>query len=307
MALLLNNNCFNFSELYFSNYIGDFNKTNQQNIIDNFKKSKYGIIVCVYCLNEGWDFPLLDGVVFAENMSSNIRILQAALRPCRKNINEPNKIAKIILPILINDNWFDNDDINLTKIKEVVYQMGLEDETIVQKIKVFKLQCCESSIENKNKKIINNFCNYDDELTKKLRLKITKRIELYVTYEKAKIIIFNNNVKSKLDYYNLCKNDIRLPQEPETVFCKQFTNWIDYLNIERIYYNLNACKKKVNEYLIKHGDIRKHYLKLSIVCSELCEIDNNFPPSDLWIEYYNVDNLMDIIKFPRSKMKNNKY
>lgn len=39
-----------------------------------------GIIACVYCLGEGYDIPLLDGVVFAENMTSNIRIVQSALR-----------------------------------------------------------------------------------------------------------------------------------------------------------------------------------------------------------------------------------
>lgn len=54
----------------------------------------------MYCLGEGWDFPLLDGVLISENMTANIRIVQSALRPIRKNINEPNKLTKIILPIL---------------------------------------------------------------------------------------------------------------------------------------------------------------------------------------------------------------
>jgi ERCC4-related helicase len=36
-------------------------------------------------LGEGYDNPLINGVVFAENMSSNIRIVQSALRASRKN------------------------------------------------------------------------------------------------------------------------------------------------------------------------------------------------------------------------------
>ena len=76
--------------------IGDNAVKTLRCMLANFEKSKFGIISCVYCLGEGWDFPLLDGVVFAENMSSNIRIVQSALRASRKNKNEPNKITKIL-------------------------------------------------------------------------------------------------------------------------------------------------------------------------------------------------------------------
>ena len=83
----------------------------------------YGIISCVYCLSEGWNFPLLDGEVFAENMTSNVRIVQSALRAGRKNINEPNKKFKIILPILNNDWLHNNENSDLKKIKEIVERM----------------------------------------------------------------------------------------------------------------------------------------------------------------------------------------
>ena len=75
------------------------NPKQQKQIISNFRNSQYGILTCVYCLGEGWDFPLLDAVVFAENMSSNIRILQAALRASKKYNRDPYKKTKIILPI----------------------------------------------------------------------------------------------------------------------------------------------------------------------------------------------------------------
>ena len=139
--MLLENNYFDIPELYYSSYTGDeITAKTQKEIISNFEKANFGIITCVYALSEGKDLPYLDAVVFAENMTSPIRIVQSALRAIRKNINEPYKRAKIILPILNRDDWFENNENpDLKKVKEVIYQMGLEDETITQKINVFRI------------------------------------------------------------------------------------------------------------------------------------------------------------------------
>ena len=67
-------------ELFYGIYHGDMNSTDRDKVLSNFGSSKYGIISCVYCLGEGWDFPLLDGVVFAENMTSNIRIITIGIK-----------------------------------------------------------------------------------------------------------------------------------------------------------------------------------------------------------------------------------
>jgi predicted helicase len=226
----------------------------QVDILDNFENAKYGIITCVYCLGEGYDLPLLDGVVFSETMTSNIRIVQSALRASRKNKEEPNKITKIILPILNKNDWLDNNDNNdLKKVREVIYQMGVEDETISQKIKVYKILINKHMPKQEPKEptndTINDFGEYDDELTQKIRLKTIKRISLDITYEKARKIISEKNIKSKKSYYELCEKDNRLTIEPEILYNSQFTNWIDYLGIERCYYDIETCKNKVDEYL----------------------------------------------------------
>jgi hypothetical protein len=236
-------------------------------------------------------------------MSSNIRIVQSALRASRKNINEPNKITKIILPILNSNNWLeDNQNQDYKKIREVIYQIGLEDETIAQKIKVFRINIEKYKSKEKEEKIIvNNFGEYDDELTKKLRLKTISRIALNITYEKAKQIIANKNLKSKEEYYELCNKDDRLSKEPEIVYKEQFTNWIEYLGIKRVYYDLETCKNKINEYLLKYPEFKDHYLNLSVICDTLCKLDDNFPPNELWVEYYNVKDLTKIIKFTKNK------
>ena len=262
----------------------------------------------MYIVGEGWDFPLLDGVVFCENMTSNIRIVQSALRPCRINSSQPDKIMKIILPILNKDEWeYEQKSPDLKNVIDIIYMMGLEDETISQKIKVLHINI-EKEIETKQEKepqneTIDEFCEYDEELTQKLRLKTVKRTALTITYEKAKKIIASKNITSKESYYELCEKDNRLSKEPENVFKSQFTNWIDYLNIKREYYDLETCKNKVDEYLLSNPNIKQHYLHLSIITDELCKIDPLFPPNGLWIEYYNVTDLSDIIIIINEKKK----
>ncbi len=306
--ILITNNYFDILQLFYSNYHSEMETNEQDNIINQFKKAKYGIITCVYCLGEGWDFPLLDGVVFAENMTSNIRIVQSALRASRKNkYEEPNKITKIILPILNRNNWIDNNDnVDLKKVREVIYQIGLEDETIEHKIKVYKVTIEKQKTTIKireQKEFIDDFGEYDDELTKTLRLKTIKRTALATTYEKARKIIADKNIKSKELYYKLCEIDNRLSKEPEIVFKGQFTNWIEYLSIERVYYDLQTCKNKVSEYLLLYPEIKADYLNLSTVVNKLCKLDILFPPDGLWVEYYNVKDLKDIIDIINKKSK----
>jgi len=307
IKMLLDDDYFDISNFYYSNYHSEMNSKEQKNIIHNFEKTKYGIITCVYCLGEGWDFPILDGVVFAENMTSNIRIVQAALRASRKNKNDINKKTKIILPILNRDDWLENNENpDLKKVREVIYQMGLEDETIIQKIKVSRMEIEKQKLKKREKEVrmIDVLGEYDDELTQKLKLKTVKRTALATTYEKARQIIADKNIKNKEDYFNLCERDNRLSKEPELTFKGQFTNWIEYLSIEGVYYNLETCKKKVSEYLLMHPEI-KNALELSFVCVQLCKLDVLFPPNGLWVEYYNVKDLRDLISITNKKKKMN--
>lgn len=306
IKLLIEDKYFILPGLYYSAYHSNYKPSEQKDIIDKFEIAKYGIISCVYCLGEGWDFPLLDAVVCAENMSSNIRILQSVLRASRKNKNQPDKITKIILPILNKDDLWENDNQDLKKVREVIYQMGLEDETITQKIKVFNIDIKKEGMLYKPllpNTAIESFGEFDNDFTQKLRLKTVKRMALSMTYEKARKIIASKNIRNKEEYYKLCEIDSRLSPEPEIDFKGTFTNWINYLSIDRIYYDLETCKNKVGEYLSLSPKIKKNYLDLSIVCTGLCKIDSQFPPNGLWVEYYNVKDLRDIIELSNKKKK----
>jgi superfamily II DNA or RNA helicase len=308
IKMLLEERYFNVQDLYYSDYHSSMKRRDQKEIITQFEKSLCGIITCVYCLGEGWDFPLLDGVVFAENMSSNIRIVQSALRANRKNKLQPYKIAKLILPVLNRIDWLENNDnSDLKKVREIIYQMGLEDETINQKIKVLKINMEPNPKPRPITRFdieTNDFGEYDDELTQKLKLRTVQRSALSnTTYEKARKIIAEKKINSKEEYYELCERDCRLPKDPESVFKGQFTNWVTYLNIERVYYDLENCKNKVNEYLLLFPELKKHYLELSTICTALCKKDASFPPNDLWVEYYNVKDLNEIIIITNQKKK----
>lgn len=305
--MLLDDYYFDIPGLYYSMYNSDMKPKTRIEILNKFKKSQFGIITCVYCLSEGCDFPVLDGVVFAENMTSNIRIVQSALRPCRKNCLEPNKIAKIILPILNREDWLDdNDNQDLKKVREVIYQMGLEDETISQKIKVSKIYIEKhTTIYSKERNIVddNDFGEYDEYLTTKLKLRTVKRVSICTSYEKAKQIIVDKNIKTKEEYFELCKIDNRLTSEPELLYYGKFISWINYLSVPTIYYQADTCKKKVSEYIELYPELNKHYLDLSIVSKKLCDLDSNFPPYDLWVEYYNLTELCEIITLKNLKKK----
>jgi predicted helicase len=301
--MMMRHNMFDIPGLYYSNYHSDMLSSNQRAIIEQFSDSSCGIISNVYCLGEGWDFPSLDAVVFSENMSSNIRIVQSALRASRKDKHQPNKITKIILPILndvsSSNVLLDDDNTDLKKVREVIYQMSLEDETIIQKIRVSRINMkSHKSGSNEN----DGLGEYDEELTNKLRLKTTERISIKITYEKARNIIKLKKLMSKEEYYELCLKDIRLPKEPETVFKSQFTNWIDYLGIDRVYYGFDECKDKIVKYMREYPELRA-IINLSSICERLCEIDKLFPPKGLWIDYYNIVDLNPIFVIQNRRKK----
>jgi len=151
--------------------------------------------------------------------------------------------------------------------------------------------------------MIDEFGDYDDDLTRKLRLKTINRSNLSTTYERARKIIAEKNIKNKEDYYELCEKDNRLTKEPEIVFKGKFTNWIEYLSIKREYYDLEMCRRKVDELLSKYPEIKNNKLDLSKVCNDLCGLDNLFPPSGLWVEYYDINDLNDIIIIKNKKKK----
>lgn len=96
---------------------GTHKLNHRTNIINAFKREEFGIISSVQLFGEGFDYPSLDSVLFAEKMTSDIRIVQSGLRPCRIDKRNPDKIANILIPI--KEDEFSKVKQVLMKLKEI--------------------------------------------------------------------------------------------------------------------------------------------------------------------------------------------
>jgi hypothetical protein len=262
-----------------------------------------GYVVAKYSI--GYDFNKLDFMCLSDPKLSIQDIKQCigrGIRPDELGVNGSNreKILNVLLPVYIDE----NDDNKYEKIIEVLKYLLYDIEIPFEEIE-FENRYTPNFKEAEHKS--NNYDGIND--VKSILLNLleleNKRTALGTTYEKAIKIIADQNIKSKETYYELCDRDNRLSKEPEIIFKGQFTNWIEYLSIERLYYDLETCKNKVDEYLLLYPEIKEKYLDLdlSFISNELCKKDELFPPNGLWVEYYIVENLRDIITITNKKKK----
>jgi superfamily II DNA or RNA helicase len=271
--------------------------------IKTFETTIYSIGYVVAKYNMGYDFNKLDFICLSDPKLSPQDIIQSIGRGIRPDLlgqygSNKEKILVISLPVYV----YENGDNKYEKIVEVLKYLLYDIEIPFEEIE-FKNRYTSSFKEVKNNS--NEYIGINDiksTLLNLLELENSKTT-LATTYEKARKIIADKNIKSKESYYELCEIDNRLSKEPEIVFKGQFTNWIEYLCIERKYYDLETCKNKVDEYLLLYPDIQKHYFDLSIVSKKLCILDMLFPPNGLWVEYYDVTDLQYIINITNKKKK----
>jgi superfamily II DNA or RNA helicase len=118
--------------------ISDTTKINQDDILDDYRKTKYGIIHCCYKLGEGFDEKLIDTVCISENMFSNIRIVQSLLRPHTKDTNLPDKKAMILLPMMADlEKDLEQSD-KYKKLSDIIKIISSHDDNVTEKVKIIK-------------------------------------------------------------------------------------------------------------------------------------------------------------------------
>jgi predicted helicase len=246
--IILDLNILNINKNNFYNKA--LHSNNKENIIEDeinkFKNASYGIISCVYILSEGFDCPQLNGVVFAENMESEIRIVQSTLRPNRLNKIYPDKKAYIIIPYIDTENFITNND-SFDKCRKIIAKIRNEDENIIYKINVLSLN--NYNTNNNNNFIKKTNYNYiienSNELNKIiLRLRHSKALYSNYTEEQDEfnfIKQLNKELKlnNKEDYcQELVKNYhekyIEYIKNPEEYFKLKgvWTNWYDFMGID---------------------------------------------------------------------------
>jgi superfamily II DNA or RNA helicase len=267
------------------------------------------LLICVGRCREGFDDPKIDlginldavqnrgMIVFIQETGRTLRLYGEKERGIMMDtftfIDEEMKIEQIANIIVGYSLFLKQLDINSDKI-----DISKEYNTLLNSLKSNGNKIVLKT--PKDKEIIFNITSSKlksvdwNNLPKTLIEKINK--EFYkngISYEMAKKIILETNPKlmSKEEYFELCNKDERLPKEPEFAFKGIFKGWINYLSIERIYYDLETCKNKVYEYLINIENID---LELTNLTKNLKRIDDNFPSYDLWCDYYNINDLSEI-------------
>jgi hypothetical protein len=142
ISLLLERRYFVVDDLFYDQYDSQVDTLTKVELIDIFKKSKCGIITCI-SIPERVKISVLDGVIFAEKMTSPSKILQSALKCFIKNNKEPNKIAKIILPVAGNIDDLDDNNKDFKKVKKIIYEITKKDKKALDKIKINNLSIRE--------------------------------------------------------------------------------------------------------------------------------------------------------------------
>jgi predicted helicase len=272
-------------------------ENNLDNEVEEFKNTKYGIISCVYIFGEGFDLPRLNGVCFAENMISDIRIVQCALRPNRLEKGNPDKKAYVIIPYIDYDD-LNNDNKSFDKIRKIIGKIRNIDENVEQKIHILSKLKYEIKKKDNNVNINKNIYleeNENELLKLKLRLRYSKILNSKFSEEQDEFNYIKQlnkelDINSKEDYIKKqLQHKLYIPQ-PEEYFCKKgvWTNWYDFIGYDTSQFIqskqdwINFCKKyKVSSLT--------DYEKL---CDNYKELPRN--PNDYYKNFTNIQNELDL-------------
>jgi predicted helicase len=266
-----------------------------ENELKEFTKSNWGIISCVYIFGEGFDCPKLNGVVFGENMDSDIRIVQSTLRPNRLDYNFPNKKAYVIIP------YTENNNISFEKCRKIIAKIRNLDETIEQKIIVMVINNNNNDNDNlqEGKNTSHSYLiENSDELNKIiLRLRYSKALisdcsEEEDEYNYIKQINKELNIQNKEEYFLVKDIHNYYIDNPEEYFISKcvWTNWYDFLGVDTAIFIqdknkwINFCKNKNVKSLDDYYNLCKLYKELPKY------------PIDFYKDFSNIINELNINK-----------
>lgn len=283
-------------------------KNDNENDIDLFKNKKYGIISCIYKFGEGFDLPKLNGVCVAENMQSEIRIIQYLLRPNRLDINNPDKIAYIIIPCVESSKNLESNSINrkqnvfseknnksYEKIKNIILQMSI-DENIKYKISLLTSKDNSYTFAYNHLGVYFDFEENVDELSK-LKLQLiyhgvlnsgnTKEENEYNYIKSINICL---NIQSKQEYYNSKLQHENFIENPEEYFKRNglWKNWYNFIG-----YNTSKFIPTKDEWI---KFCKEKNIKTLEEYNLNCELYNSLPkiPDEFYEDFTNFHNELNL-------------
>jgi hypothetical protein len=252
--------------------------------VEAFKESKYGIIPCIRIFGEGFDLPRLIGVCIASNMESEIRCVQALLRPNRIDKHQSDKIAYILLPYLVT--MWDFESLSYKTVTSIIYQMRNIDEKIEQKIKVIELKKPERPNQHIRSAILySEFEDNPDELSRlKIKLRHSKALISGLTeeeneYEFYKSVARTYQFKSSCEYTEAAKTNNELMKDPNIHFDLIWNQrgrigWYEFLSIDTTGLIQTKsewkqfCKEKNIDSIQKYNEMCCKYKELPIEPNE---------------------------------------
>ena len=254
---------------------------NKENIIEDeinkFKKASCGIISSVYIFSEGFDCPKLNGVIFAENMDSEIRIVQSTLRPNRLDKMNPNKKAYIIIPYIDTENFITNNE-SFDKCRKIIAKIRIEDENIVNKINLISFNKINNQYTHNNLLNVHDKIKYYHIIENKEEL---NKIILRLRYSKA---LFNITYTEEQDEYNFIKQlnkELNLNNKED--YTKEFVKTYHEKYIEYI--------KNPEEYFKLKGVWTNWYDFMGIDTSKFIQDKNE------WIKFCKENNVKSLIDY----------
>jgi hypothetical protein len=274
--------------------------------ISVFEQTPNSIGYVVQQYSMGYDFNKLDMICLSDPKLSAQDIIQCigrGTRPDKLGLGGKNKdkVFNVLIPV------FMEEDAGIeSKFKKTVavlsylqYDIGIEFD---------QMHFCKSPEIKRGEGGGGSPQDYlqNDIVIQAMLLELMEKhrdtISHTTTFEQAKRIIKKHGVANLEEYFVLCNEDPRLNKHPDEIFKGKFKNWCDYLSIERKYYTLDVCSRKVIEYCAIHPEIRQAQLDLNRACQVLCDVDECFPPPGLWCDYYSIGKLADIIKISVKKV-----
>jgi superfamily II DNA or RNA helicase len=242
-----------FDNIYTSIVVSDEPDLNIPLIMKRFRDSPIGIITCVYMLGEGFNEPSIDGCVFVSNMTSEIRIVQSAMRCCRIDKKRPNKRGLLLVPTILRYEGDDNNKLLTFLIK----QLSEYDAVAYKRISMWKIgRDIQSHNEiNNDKMILNNEPEYIDNLV--LRI-INRKPSIRDIYNRAREINISNNIDS-ITKFKLSRQHIQANyyDDPKTYFSKVWKCWYDFLGVD--YSMMITDIEELKKFIAAHHINRDNY------------------------------------------------
>lgn len=296
--LLVSDNFTEIKEPLLSDITLDYNYRD----IKDYENNEYSIGYVVAKYSMGYDFNKIDFICISDPKLSIKDIIQCIGRGIRPDQlgeygTNRDKIIIISLPVYIDETENNKYQTIIEVLKYLLHTIEISYEEINF------IERSPTTIKNSNSSSDNDYSGIN--VIKSLLLDLLKidkaNINSRISFDKIKKIVSDNNIRNKSEYYELCNKNDALPREPDITFKGKFKGWIDYLSIPTMFYDIDICKNKIAHYLEIYPEIKKDHLDMQEVCKKLCNIDSLFPPYDLWVEYYNIKSLGEIITIKSNK------